>query len=151
MSTTVKKKVTNSNHSTDLIEVVELQQNTIRNQQHTIAKLVKELKKVGSYYDNKMVEKSGKITSSAKAKKKTHYDFLIKALKKIGSPCTTDQIASGLKKENPKFRAMATNNYKGFMQFIYSAVSHLSEKGILNKKSVNAKAYEYSLPEWNEN
>jgi hypothetical protein len=140
----------------DLITKTEEQNNIIRNQQATINELVKHLKRSGSYTKKSgMVEttKNGRIISISgkpkNSKKKTQYDYLMSALKKIGHAATTDQIAKGLKKENQKFRSMATRKPKSFMQFIYSAVSHLSNKGLLNKHSVNEKAYEYSLPEWN--
>jgi hypothetical protein len=119
---------------------------------------VKALNRSGAYTGNKsgLVEtKHGRIISISgkpkNPKKKTQYDYLMSALKKIGHAATTDQIAKGLKKENAKFRTMATRKPKSFMQFIYSAVSHLSNKGQLNKHSVNEKAFEYSLPEWSHN
>jgi hypothetical protein len=141
-----------------LIGKVEDQNNVIRNQQATINELVKVLKRSGAYAvkKNGLVEttKDGRIISiannSKNPKKKTQYDYLMSALKKIGHAATTDQIAKGLKKENAKFRTMATRKPQSFMQFIYSAVSHLSNKGLLNKNSVNEKAYEYSLPEWSQ-
>lgn len=139
----------------DLIAKTEEQNNTIRNQQATINDLVKALKRSGAYTGkNGLVEtKHGRIISivgkSKTPKKKTQYDYLMSALKKIGHAATTDQIAKGLKKEDAKFRTMANRKPKSFMQFIYSAVSHLSNKGLLNKHSVNEKAFEYSLPDWN--
>lgn len=148
------KKVASASDITTLVGKVEEQQNTIRNQQNIINELVKNLKRSGAYSGKQsgMVEtKNGRIISlkGKNPKKKTQYDYLIHTIKKIGHAVTTDQIAAKLKKESPKFKTMASRKPKSYMQFIYSAVSHLSNKGILNRHSVNEKGYEYSLPEWN--
>lgn len=153
MQETKKAKAQNEDVSV-LIGKVEEQNNIIRTQQATINDLVKALKRSGAYSGkNKLVEtKHGKVISvigkQNVSKKKTQYDYLISSLKKIGKAATTDEIAKALRKENAKFRTMASRKPKSFMQFIYSAVSHLSNKGLLNKVSINEKAYAYSLPEW---
>lgn len=112
-------------------------------------------KQNGSHTANGMVETTSNgshlsIASKKKGKKETKYDVLVATLKKMGHPSTTDQIAIGLKKHSPKFNAWAKRKEKGFMQFIYSAVSHLTTKGTLVRESVNQKGYAYSLPEWSE-
>jgi hypothetical protein len=154
MSTTKTKAKEKGTDLNQLLGQVQEQNNIIRTQQATINDLVKALKKSGAYSGKSgLVEtKHGKMISvinkNKSPKKKTQYDFLMSSLKKIGRAATTDEIAKALRKENVKFRTMATRKPKSFMQFIYSAVSHLSNKGLLNKYSVNEKAFKYALPEW---
>jgi hypothetical protein len=147
-----QKKPASAPDINTLVGTVEEQQNIIRNQQNQINDLVKALKRSGAYSGKSgLVEtKGGKIISikGKNSKKKTQYDYLINTIKKIGHAVTTDQIAAKLKKESPKFKTMASRKPRSYMQFIYSAVSHLSNKGILNRHSVNEKGYEYSLPEF---
>jgi len=75
--------------------------------------------------------------------KKFKYELFLDGLKQIGRPAMTKEIAQRLIK-NPQFKSI-TRNKKRFMQFLYSSVSHFVKQGILKRKPVGEKSYEYSL------
>lgn len=79
--------------------------------------------------------------------KKTSKEYFIEVLTQIGHPVTTSEIATRLRKLNPQFKNLSKNK-KSFMQLIYSNASSLSKEGIVDKKPISGKTFEYGLPAW---
>jgi len=75
--------------------------------------------------------------------KKYNYELFLEGLHKIGRPAMTKEIAERMRKD-PKFKRI-TRNKKRFMQFLYSSVSHFVKQGVLKRKPIGQKSYEYSL------
>lgn len=84
--------------------------------------------------------------TSQENKKETNGQFLIEVLQQIGHPVTTSEIGNRLRKINPHFKKMSKNK-KAFMQLIYSNVSLLSKEGLIDRKPISGKSYEYFVKE----
>lgn len=83
-------------------------------------------------------------TESREPHKKTNTDYFLEVMTKIGHPVTASEIASRLRKTNPYFKKLSVNK-KGFMQLVYSSISNLNKEGILERKPIGGKSYEYSV------
>lgn len=82
-----------------------------------------------------------------KRKKENNGTILIDALKKIGRPATSAEIAKRMRKFNPTFNHLAKNK-KQFMQLIYTNASQLSRDGIIVRRPISDRIFEYALKEW---
>lgn len=84
--------------------------------------------------------------TSQENKKPNNGQFLIEVLQQIGHPVTTSEIANRLRKINPHFKKLSKNK-KSFMQLIYSNASLLSKEGLIERKPISGKSYEYFVKE----
>jgi len=84
--------------------------------------------------------------ASQEKKKENNGQFLIEVLQQIGHPVTTSEIANRLRKINPHFKKLSKNK-KSFMQLIYSNASLLSKEGLIERKAISGKSYEYFVKE----
>jgi predicted ATP-binding protein involved in virulence len=126
----------------------------IEEQTATMKSLLTEIMTVGgvrktSTTAGKIATKAGKKTHTEVIKKDNNGMILIEALRKIGRPSTTAEIAKRMKKFNPTFSNLAKNK-KQFMQLIYTNASQLSRDGIIVRRPISDRIFEYSLKEWDK-
>ncbi len=74
--------------------------------------------------------------------------IFIDALKDLGKPSLTNEIADKLKETNPKAIKKIENENNDVMRVLYNSAFHLSKEGMIKRKRVGKKLYEYSLKEW---
>jgi hypothetical protein len=98
---------------------------------------------------NKISLDVSKTETEVAKDKKTSKEYFIEVLTQIGHPVTTSEIATRLRKLNPQFKNLSKNK-KSFMQLIYSNASSLSKEGIVDKKPISGKSFEYGLPAWKQ-
>lgn len=75
--------------------------------------------------------------------KNSAYKMFLEALKQIGRPAMTREIASRFKLVHPT--APIPKNKKLFMQQLYNSASYLSKEGLILRSPVGKRMFEYSL------
>lgn len=91
--------------------------------------------------------KGTKVSKAVKEPRANGIDVFLEALKKIGRPSTTNEIANRMRKFNPTFSNLA-NNKKQFMQLLYNNASQLSKNGTIIRTPISKRTFEYSLRDW---
>lgn len=126
--------------------------NAVRIQERTIDKLLNSIKTGGAEIvetatRTKRAYRRRKATSlepGSKEAKKSNNEFFLESLKQIGRPATTWEIANRLKKLNPYFKSLSRDK-KRFMQVVYSSAYQLSKEGLLKRKPLGKKSFEYTV------
>lgn len=145
---TQKKRFKPMNRLTAIDKLVRV----CKSQEKTITSLLENIRGNTSATHHVMVEKSTPKTIHPKSAealaldekfKKYDYNIFLENLKQIGRPAMTKEIATRIRR-NPKYKSI-TRNKKRFMQFIYSGVSHFVKQGILNRKPIGKRSFEYSI------
>jgi hypothetical protein len=73
--------------------------------------------------------------------------FFLEALRQIGRPATTKEVAQRLRKIEPAVKKIARNREK-YMQMLYTSASHLSKEGVVQRNPIGHRIFEYSLKDW---
>lgn len=89
-------------------------------------------------------------TSDRERKKMSGEKLFLNTLKEIGKPAMTFEIGDRLRKTNPEAKRFAKNK-KDLMQMIYNSASSLAKAGVIERKAVGKRTFEYSLREWDGN
>lgn len=94
------------------------------------------------------VEKLSTKRELTQQKEKLNGDkFFLEALRQIGRPATTKEVAQRLRKIEPAVKKIARNREK-YMQLLYTSASHLSKEGVINRNQIGHRLFEYSLKDW---
>ncbi len=123
------------------LSVEELVKSMAKSYGDSLLKLVKTIKENSV----KTTEKTKKTEPAVK--KQTTYEMFLGALKQIGRPVMTQEVAARFKRIYP--HAHVPKSKKLFMQQLYSSASYLTKEGLIVRKPVGKRTYEYSLPEQN--
>lgn len=129
------------------LSVEELVKNMAKNYGDSLLKLVKTITETSPRKER--VEKTKKVKEAKEPikKKQTTYEMFLGALKQIGRPVMTQEVAARFKRIYP--HAHVPKSKKLFMQQLYSSASYLTKEGLIVRKPVGKRTYEYSLPEQN--
>lgn len=76
-------------------------------------------------------------------KQQVGYEMFLEALRKIGRPAMTKEIAARFKIIHPKASLPKTKT--SLMQQLYNSASYLSKEGIIERRPVGSRSYEYSI------
>ena len=126
----------------------------VQTQELTINSLLKAI--AGSDRKDELAPISKKKSSAKKhsapkehktLERKSNVDYVLDALRSIGRPAMTKEIADRLKHLDLKFKSMARDK-KHFMQTVYTSASTLAKDNLIDRKLVGKRSYEYSLPDW---
>lgn len=114
------------------------------------------LKAVGGTIKSRRAIKVGKTekispiakkTLNVDGKKPSGEKIFLAGLENMGRPAMTFEIGNRLRKVNPDAKKFARNK-KDFMQMLYNSASSLSKAGLIVRKPVGKRTFEYSLKEW---